>query len=489
MQTSDGIEAPTIAARVSPAQLVIALYLAALLIPLLALPLYHDDNGRFYRGVVALWDKGRFLTEIYYALFDGFGKGERTNPVDIYPFNLMVVGLALFAVLSRFAERAFGAGGWLAGLGAIAVLSSPLLLENFSYHVDVVGMLGAFVLAMWAALYRHERPWREFAVGSAIAIAGCMFYQTAANIVCATLVVLFLARAGRAEDDETLTGWMGIKAATAVVALAWTFLTNRLVNLHDYVASQSQFIGLDAAGMEHLAANIERTNHVIFRSLNGPQTLLLYAAIALAVVGTVRIAVAAMVRGRIVIGIAALLGVPALVLLIYLPAALFTQPIIFERILMTLGFVFCAALAANAGTALARAAGVAIALSALLVAATSSAYVASSLANREHSATIYTTLFNDIRHEVKEGGTVTLSVAGRPARAPAWDINSRTFPVLNGIIQSYYGSYQAEGFVRHLGLPMTYKRYFDEDGYELVLQRPTYAILRNQAGEYLADFR
>jgi hypothetical protein len=470
--------------RPSKSTVLIATYLAALLVPLLSLPLYHDDNVRLDEAFIGLAAQGRHFTELYYAMFSGF-----SLPIDIYPFNLILVGAALLLTLTRLArELSSGGSPWVSSAGAIAVVASPFLLENFSYHIDIVGMLAAFVLGVWAAMVDRDDQRHSLAISIALAIAGSMFYQTSANILCASIAILFMRHVAVGTPTAKLISWLKTKLAVAFVALVWTLLSNKLPWLQAYVAQQSKLISLNRDGMTDFLANVGRVNQIVFESLNRPQILVLSLLLLLGAFGTVRLALIKAGQGNLVLSLGAALSLPATIALVYLPSALFTDPIIFPRILMSFGFVLCLAVVANLDTKLKNAAAALVLMFAAMTAATSSAYVASSMANREHSATVYQTVFNDIRYGLGEDQSFTLSTAGRPAEAPAWSTNMQVFPVLRYLVQSYYGSYQARAFVRHLGLPMSFKRRFEDTGFQVVLEREGYSIERNEAGEYLVRF-
>ncbi|WP_411543545.1 hypothetical protein ACLAI4_26525 (plasmid) [Klebsiella pneumoniae] len=58
------------------------------------------------------------------------------------------------------------------------IFCNPFFIENLSYHVDVIGMVAAYVLAIHAAFYENEKTKKMFFISLLLALTSVLGYQS-----------------------------------------------------------------------------------------------------------------------------------------------------------------------------------------------------------------------------------------------------------------------------------------------------------------------
>lgn len=146
------------------------LFLIAIIIPLMNLRPYWDDNPRFSTGYIGLLIQGRPLNELFYRFISG---GPGLSP-DVYQMNLILFMLMAITLLRIKYLRDNT-------ILFMLIFCNPFFIENLSYHVDVIGMVAAYVLAIHAAFYENEKTKKMFFISLLLALTSVLGYQSGFN--------------------------------------------------------------------------------------------------------------------------------------------------------------------------------------------------------------------------------------------------------------------------------------------------------------------
>lgn len=158
---------------------ILGFFLLSLYGPFTSLMPYWDDLARFNENYIGLFFQGRIFTELYYR-FQDFS----SSISDVYFFNLIAIAtLSLILFKIEVIKKDY--------FIFILLFSSPFLLENFSYHVDVIGMMTAYIFSIYAAFYTNDSVYKNLIVTLIIGLLAVFSYQAALNsYLISTLVVV-----------------------------------------------------------------------------------------------------------------------------------------------------------------------------------------------------------------------------------------------------------------------------------------------------------
>ncbi|NHB58086.1 hypothetical protein G9F32_08625 [Acinetobacter sp. 194] len=156
-------------------KIIILGFLLALYLPFINLPPYYDDEIRFTYGVIGLFEQGRIIPDLFFRFVTA------AQVADVYIFNLVfcaLLSLILFK-LKYFKENYFL---------FIVVFSNAFLMENLSYHVDIIGMMMAYIFGIYAAFYENTDLKKMFLISFLLSSFSLICYQSSLNIFATSVV-------------------------------------------------------------------------------------------------------------------------------------------------------------------------------------------------------------------------------------------------------------------------------------------------------------
>lgn len=312
---------------------ILAFALLAIIMPFYSSFPYLDDMVRLTYNYTGLIVQGRYLTEWFYTAMQGM---QFTTFPDIYYFNLaFVVFLTLSLkhyVLDRNEHLKYN-GMML----IICIFSSPFILENLSYHIDSIGMFSSLILSIASACINNSR-FVTRAISSAVIlfIATC-FYQFSLNVYICTVAIISLAMT-KSHDDKSLLKFTFSKIISLLVAFIIYMSIMQIYATDTYVDSHATLMTLEEMNNGVLFNNITNINKIIKSAFTPYYSLFFILLISVALIGLIHQLIIN-IRNKRYLSVACLLAAPIVTLsMVYMPAALFSRPIIQPRILIAYGF-------------------------------------------------------------------------------------------------------------------------------------------------------
>lgn len=158
-------------------KIIIFIFLCSLYIPFISLPPYYDDEVRFTTNFIGLLEQGRIIPEFFYKFITS------KNVADTYIFNLAFsVAISLFLLKIEYIKKNY--------ILFIILFSNIFLLGNLSYHVDIIGMMLAYTLGIYAAFYEHKNIKKMILISFLISYLAIISYQAALNIFSTCLIAV-----------------------------------------------------------------------------------------------------------------------------------------------------------------------------------------------------------------------------------------------------------------------------------------------------------
>lgn len=466
----------------------IGLFLVMLVVPFFWLQPYFDDVMRYYYGYISLKNQGRLLTEYYYRFAGGYSKYAIVN---LNFFNLLIIIVGLFFVLKKFSSKLLINNIFISVCATIAVLSSPFLLENLSYHVDNIGMMLSFIVAIYASIYSNNINKNDILITSGLIVMSVLFYQASLNVFCASVVVFTLARVIYDENFDAKKIVLN-KISSFVLAIVSIVIINKIIMRDDYANNKSEMITLSINGFNKAVSNATNITNLFFSSFNKLQMVLLTILLGLAIVGICYSLIRESLRKDRdwFKSLILIVSLPLLVAFIYFPAVLFVDAVLEPRVFMSFGFVVSGLIIA--GGAILKlnklVATVSLAFSAGIL-MSSSAYVATAQTMNSNEERLLFRIESDIRYALNDSNMITISFLGRPEASQSEKLGFKAFPIIPRILRRAYGdSWHNPAFVGTNSQTLQYEKLSNKENYLPMLNRPDYTISRDVHGKYLVTF-
>ncbi|EPN1696546.1 glucosyltransferase domain-containing protein [Cronobacter malonaticus] len=311
----------------------LALSLLAIILPFYNSFPYLDDMVRLTYNYTGLIVQGRYLTEWFYTAMQGM---KYTTFPDIYGFNLLFIAVS-FLILKRYIldkQEFLNASGLLF---ILCILSSPFLLENLSYHIDSIGMFSSLMLSIASASIKQSRFDLRVFISTVILFIATCFYQFSLNVYICTVAIISLWQA-RGSEEKSLLLFILSKVVALFVALVIYMLVMRIYATDTYVDSHATLMTVEELKSGILYSNIVNINNIIESAFSPYYSVFFAVLMMLAAVGMVAMLTRSIANRRFV-SAACIVTVPVVtILMIYLPAASFSRPIVQPRILIAYGF-------------------------------------------------------------------------------------------------------------------------------------------------------
>ncbi|WP_159564756.1 glucosyltransferase domain-containing protein [Budvicia diplopodorum] len=204
---------------------------------------YGDDFMRLYTGEGIIWtSNGRPLTSVlhYFLTFS-------TTLNDISPVPLLA-GLAVLsfsAALFVYSLR-LNLPFVLTVLLSVGIVANPFLAQPMLYIWDSVSILGAFSLAMLAAIPYSSRPLKYFFITAVLLLSMLMFYQIAINLYLSCVIITAYCLILR--QQPVLRFMIAKICALVPPILIYKFIIAPAIIADSYSLTSSQLIapGIDA---------------------------------------------------------------------------------------------------------------------------------------------------------------------------------------------------------------------------------------------------
>lgn len=311
--------------------------LMALLLPFYTSLPYLDDMVRLTYNYTGLIVQGRYLTEWFYTAMQGM---KYTTFPDIYHFNLAYIVLAMLMVKKFALERNINTKD--VGLPLIlCIFSSPFILENISYHIDSLGMFSSLAFSIAAASLSLRRQIITIICSSALLFIATCFYQFSLNVYICTVSLMALLMSKRDSESGLIT-FAAVKVVSLFVSLAVYMIILRNYATDTYIDSHASFMSYDDFKAGTLLFNIGNVNSIIEAAFTNYYKIPFFILLSMAIIGFI-FALYTNLKSRRIISAACVLISPLICfLMIYMPAVLFSKPIVQPRILIAYGFFLCA---------------------------------------------------------------------------------------------------------------------------------------------------
>ncbi|ELQ6045551.1 glucosyltransferase domain-containing protein [Cronobacter malonaticus] len=312
---------------------VLALSLLAIIMPFYNSYPYLDDMVRLTYNYTGLIVQGRYLTEWFYTAMQSF---KYTTFPDIYTFNLALIAL-YFIALKRFVldkSKAFADSGLLF---ILCILSSPFILENISYHIDSIGMFSSLAISIAAGCITKKRFSLNFALSSILLFTATCFYQFSLNVYICTVAAISVSLLKDCDERDVLALILS-KVLALIASICVYMFIMRIYATDTYVDAHATIMSLDELKNGALRNNIENINLIIKSAFTPYYKTFFFSLSALSVSGTIIALIRSLRERRFLASICILTAPTVCLAMIYLPAALFSKPIIQPRILIAYGF-------------------------------------------------------------------------------------------------------------------------------------------------------
>ncbi|WP_032986461.1 glucosyltransferase domain-containing protein [Cronobacter malonaticus] len=319
--------------HINKSDAILALSLLAIIMPFYNSYPYLDDMVRLTYNYTGLIVQGRYLTEWFYTAMQSF---KYTTFPDIYTFNLALIAF-YFIALKRFVldkSKAFADSGLLF---ILCILSSPFILENISYHIDSVGMFSSLVISITAGCITKNKFLLNFALSSILLFIATCFYQFSLNVYICTVAVLYISMEN-SRNERDMLAFIYNKVLALIASISVYMLIMRIYATDTYVDAHATIMTLDELNSGALKNNIESINSIIKSAFTPYYKTFFFPLLGLSIIGMIFSIVRSLSRRRYFSAACILIAPFICLAMIYLPAAIFSKPVIQPRILIAYGF-------------------------------------------------------------------------------------------------------------------------------------------------------
>ncbi len=405
----------------------------AIIIPYVGSYPYLDDMVRITYNYTGLATQGRFLTEWFYTFMAG---GKYTTFPDIYIFNLIFI-LSGCILTKKYLDRHATKDSESAIL-LMCIFSSPFILENISYHIDSIGMFSSLYLSIVSAFFKSKSIYKTFITSTIILFIASCFYQFSINVfICSVAIYSAFIAVKKEANNLQVFKYILIKIVSLAVSLACTLLTMKVNASDGYSDVHATIMSVSDINNGLLIKNIKTISEILSSSFNFYGVVVLSIMMATFFIGLIHSCIA-MGKERNVTALLLLILAPITCLsMIYLPASLFTKPIIQPRIMIAFGFLMCSLLVPLISlNKTHRFVFFAVISLVALNAMNSSAFNVAQRKIIESSVRISDRIYSNIPDSEKDkDGYVSVIFKGSYEHGMEAERNSKYFPILNHILR------------------------------------------------------
>lgn len=293
------------------------------------LPAYDDDIGRFAHGYIALSEQGRFLTEWYYLIPS---LGTNSSAANIYTFNLIAIALSC-ALSAIFVLRKSGLVCAGAAMAFLLVFVNPFSVENMSYHVDGIGMMVSFSLAIVAAYYTSNSTAKSVIIPFLLTVSAICMYQISITIFCCMVCLRFFHTLHAKENPYTELKTIAIsKISVAFLSAAAAFFILNFFITSSYSSKVSVFVTFNRHGADKVIENLLVVTNYIWTSFNAFEKLLLSSLATIHIVSVIK--VWTKVKSNFLKAIATISAPFIILILSAVPTIFFESAVVMPRVLV-----------------------------------------------------------------------------------------------------------------------------------------------------------
>lgn len=411
---------------------ILVLSLMALIFPFYNAFPYLDDMVRLTYNYTGLIVQGRYLTEWFYTGMQGMNY---TTFPDIYGFNLAFIVLC-FVVVKRYVLDKHQDIRDYSLLFILCIFSSPFILENISYHIDSIGMFSSLTISIAAACANNKRFALRIAVSASLLFIATCFYQFSLNVYISTVAIIFLIKTEKTEDKDLLL-YVSSKIIAMLACLVVYILIMKVYATDTYVDSHATIMSLEQIKSGILARNIGNVNSIIGSAFSPYYSIAFLILSLSSVVGIAYAALKNIRAGKFFSASCFVLCPAACLAMIYLPASVFSSPIIQPRILIAYGFfIFSLLVPSLSLSAIKKPAIIAVAILFSINVMTSSAFNKSQSFVINSTRTAMDKIYNEAPTAFRDNnGEIKVSLSGVYNHGMEFERNRKYFPVLDYLVR------------------------------------------------------
>lgn len=302
--------------------------MASFFLPFINMPPYADDIARYSSGYIGLYDQGRFFSEFLIKAINGF---TGTYAIDAY-VPLLIASFAASYILLKYISGRIGVDMYI----LLPIFITPYMLENISYHVDIICMYISFTLSIIASFTSFIS--RKHISAFIYLTCASFFYQVSFSVYASFTVLMLVVTMIDGRNNAT-SALRSLAPSIFVFAVSFIFVifATKIFATSGYINEHSTFIKFNEDWLGTINNNIGKINEIAFHTLSKLQSALIY------LIATVYIASTALYLKRnrndlstkLMTVVLPFLSLP----LIYLPTAIFMSPVVMPRIMMAYGVI------------------------------------------------------------------------------------------------------------------------------------------------------
>lgn len=466
----------------------IFIFVLALIFPMFWLPPYADDTMRFYWGYIGLTSQGRPVTQIYYQLLCG---SENDCIIDTYYLNLLISIAMISFSLFLFFKKNINKFVFVSLSSTVALISSPFLLQNLSFHVDSIGMVSSFCLSLISATILKRMTISNVAISSFILIVATLSYQASINIYISCVALFCMIDNIDYNRPQFNPEYLISKILTFLISIIAIYIVNLIIIKDNYVSNHATLVSIDAVGFERIINSYYRVINMLHNGFNGIQKKLLIVILSSGTIGVIYSAYKSIISKNRIKAFILILSVLGVVAFLFVPAVLFTNPVIQPRVFMSFGFLLAVSLVASSSIRfLAFLSTICFGFYAFTVLATSSTYVMAANKQMERQNDTIKQISSDIRYGLNDLSNVKIKFSGTLRKSKAEIMSVKSFPVIGQMLNPFHGgAWDSVGVVSNAHVPISVTNTFNNQSSKVVLKASDYDIYRDGDEVYLVKFK
>lgn len=292
------------------------------------MPPYADDIARYSSGYIGLFEQGRFLSEFLIKAINGFSG---TYAIEAYTPVLVTSFLMSYFTLKYVSEK-INIDMYI----LLPVFITPYMLENMSYHVDIICMYISFCLSIMASF--ASLCLRRHIIAFAYLTSASFFYQASFSVYASFAILMLIVKM----IDGRYTFLSALKCLSPVVIIfiasfIVVIVVTRLVATSGYIDSHSSLIGFNGDWMKVINTNIYNINNIAFKTFSWFQKALILMIAALYIASSILYFLSS--RSSKLSSLTVVLLPMFSLLFVYLPTVLFSNPVVMPRVMMAYGVI------------------------------------------------------------------------------------------------------------------------------------------------------
>ena len=298
-------------------------------LPFISMPVYVDDIARYAYGYIGLASQGRFLTELYYLLFNY--SGMVISP-DMYQFNLIISVIALFFSVKYFMDSIQLTQGIHRTVASGLLICSTFFIENLSYHIDSIGMCLSLSLTLLSTIKFKSKY--SIIYQCALLIAASFFYQTSFSLFVILTIMKCYIDAFRGISSKGIIRSILYSLLIFTVSVVFVQVVTGLFSGDSYIDSHAKLVGINSSSIEEVQNNIEKTYNLISSLSKGQLSLLVFIS-AISFIISIYHSYNMVMQRKLIPATLIALSLPIAFAFVFLPHILFNNAVIAPRVLIS----------------------------------------------------------------------------------------------------------------------------------------------------------